>query len=517
MSNSASYNKHNEGTTQIGLHSVRNMLGSEMQLSLFSDYTIESLSSSSGVKLVGKIDRFGIDLTDVQSKIMEGILRGFTETNYRGNIEPRDTAQIAAEKYSEGGLPPTYKYVKEVPRLRATQAQIMDWAGVNKNSISEKERAVEALNHLGTTQYCFYYDRLAYGQDGIPEKDRSGRWKKEEVMAVDTLFTIKEVREEQGGSLKYYEIEISPIFLDQRESYFMLIPYNWREEVRAIVGSKKASSYTFRFLMFLRYQYEMKRRSPKLKPPFSLKWAWEEIAVAIKMPESVYKRQKVRANKILEDAYSVAKQLGYLNEYQRCENSDTLVFNTEKYYPRSETVILPPKAENVFSVDAERLFEFFHAEKTKVDKAHKTPVGVTKKDHLQEFENLIQTRSVEEAFKVIKWGLNTKYWCTRLGTPAKLRSFFSEAVSEMKNGSSSAQNEEERIAENKKFAQAVSYKIEKVQSKSKVDVLSTYVEIGNGTHQPTCIAYKEKGFKEQFENALRKWDILKFISGSKNG
>ena len=251
MSNSTLSNKRGEGTTQIGLHSVRNMLGSEMQLSLFSDYTIENLSSSSGVKLDGKIDRFGIDLTDIQSKIMEGILRGFTETNYRGNIEPRDTAQIAAEKYSKGELPLTYKYVKEVPRLRATQAQIMDWAGVNKNSIAEKERAVEALSHLGTAQYCFYYDRLAYGQDGVPEKDRSGRWKKEEVMAVDALFTIKEVREEQAGNLKYYEIEISPIFLDQRESYFMLIPYNWREEVRAIVGSKKASSYTFRFLLFL--------------------------------------------------------------------------------------------------------------------------------------------------------------------------------------------------------------------------------------------------------------------------
>ena len=106
MSNSTLSNKRGEGTTQIGLHSVRNMLGSEMQLSLFSDYTIENLSSSSGVKLDGKIERFGIDLTDIQSKIMEGILRGFTETNYRGNIEPRDTAQIA---------------VKNIPKLDCRQ------------------------------------------------------------------------------------------------------------------------------------------------------------------------------------------------------------------------------------------------------------------------------------------------------------------------------------------------------------------------------------------------------------
>ena len=512
-------NKNEDRATQIGLHSVKNMLGSEMQLSLFSDYTLEKLSNLSGIKLVGKIDRFGIDLTDIQFKIMEGVLRGFTETNYKGNIEPIKTDKIENDKHFDGELPQIYKYLKEIPRLRATQSNIMDWAGVNKNSISEKERAVEALGHLGTAQYCFYYDRLAYDQDGVPEKDRSGRWKKEEVTAVDSLFTIKEIREDQSGILKYYEIEISPIFLDQRESYFVLIPYNWREEVKAILGNRKTSSYIFRFLLFLRYQYEVRRRSPKLKSPFSLKLAWEEIAVAIKMPESVYKRQKARAYKVLGDAYSVAKQLGYLNDYERDGYSDVLIFNAEKYYPKSETIVFPQKQEGVFSVDAERLFEFFHSEKMKIDKGHTLPVGITKKDHLQEFENLIKSRSVDEIFNVIKWGLSTKYWCTRLGTPAKLKSYFSEAICEMKNSSSSNQNEEIRIAENKKMAQEISYKLENEQSKIKldawskikVDALSKYVEIGNGIHQPTCIDYKEKGFKEQFENAMRKWGVLKFI------
>lgn len=503
-------NKHPEGLTQIGLHSARNMFGIEKQLSLFSDYTIENLQSNSGINLDGKIERLGIELTDVQSKIVEGLLRGFTETNYQGNIDPIDISQIEVEKYSEGDLPPIYKYVKQVPRLRASQSQIMEWAGVNKSSMGEKERAVEALRYLGVAQYCFYYDRLSYSQEGIPEKDRSGRWKKEEVVAVDTLFTIKEVREEQSSSLKYYEIEISPIFLDQRESYFMLIPYNWREEVRSIVGSKKASSYTFRFLLFLRYQFEMKRRSPKLKPPFSLKWSWEEIAVAIKMPESVYKRQKTRANKILEDAYSVAQQLGYLSNYERCENTDTLIFNTEKYNPKSKSLILSKTEEKKFSEVSERLFEYFHSEKTKIDKAHKIPVGVVKKDQLQDFEDLLLVRSFDEIFKVIKWGFNKNYWCTRIGTPKQLLANFSEAVIEM-NNSFSEKNEDEKIAENKKYAQEVSEKIKKASKIVVVEVLNSYVEIGDATHQPKCIRYTENGFKEQLENELRKWNVHKYI------
>ncbi|WP_226988463.1 hypothetical protein [Candidatus Protochlamydia sp. R18] len=50
--------------------------------------------------------------------------------------------------------------------------------------------------------------------------------------------------------MEYYEIIPSSIFLDQTESNFMLIPYNCREKVRSVVGSRKASSYTFRFLLF---------------------------------------------------------------------------------------------------------------------------------------------------------------------------------------------------------------------------------------------------------------------------
>lgn len=497
----------NEGMTQIGLHSIKNMLGTEMQLSLFSEYTQDNRSKSLNKTFIGKIDKFGIELTDVQSKIMEGILRGFSETGYKGNLEPIDKSQITYEKSFNGELPSIYKYITEIPRLKATQAQIMEWACVKKNSIAEKERAVEALNQLCTTQYCFYYNRLAYDVNGIPEKDKKGRWKKEEVMAVDTLFSVKEIREEKSSNLKYYEIEISPIFLDQRESYFMLIPYNWREEVREIVGNKKASSYTFRFLLFLRYQYEMKRRSSKIKPPFTLKWTWEEIAVAIKMPESVYKRQKIRATEILENAYSVAKQLGYLSEYKRGMNADILIFNTEKYCPLNNLVEIVTNPEDFFSTDTEFLFELFHGEKKIIDQGHKEPVGILKNNDMQEIETLLQARSKEEVISVIKWGLNCKYWCTRLGTPTKLNKYFGEAVSEMKNSLSLPNNEEERVSENKKMALEFSLKPKKSTTKIQMEVLSSYVEVGNGINQTTCISYKEKGFKDQLENALRKYGI----------
>src|SRR5438045_1091377 len=86
-----------ESATVIGLHSVKNLLGAEYQLSLFNENRVEDFSKTYGVKIKGRIDRFGIDLTDTQAKVMEGILRGLTITNYKGNTEPKDKAQLVNE------------------------------------------------------------------------------------------------------------------------------------------------------------------------------------------------------------------------------------------------------------------------------------------------------------------------------------------------------------------------------------------------------------------------------------
>jgi hypothetical protein len=506
-------NQQRKDTTLVALHSVKNILGHETQLSLFSEHNLDAFSKTYGIPLNEKITRFGIDLTDLQLQVMEGILRGFTETDYRGNIEPIDKSFLLEEKFAFGELPSAYKYINKIPCLRASQSQILKWACINQNSIAEKERAIEALKHLGTTQYCFYYDRLALDSNGVAEKDSYGKWKKEEVISVDTMFTIKEVRDKESTKLSYYEIIPSPIFLDQRESYFMLIPNDWRKEVTAVVGNKRASSYTFLFLTFLRYQFEMKRRSIKNESQdFTIRWHWEEIAIALKMPESVYKRKKARALKILDDAYFVAKQLGYLTDYWREESVDCLILNREKYLPSTHSIKQLEKVSPSisFSKEAMELFQFFHEEKRKIDSKHPLSVGKIKNDHLKSFEDLLKDRTYSEILEVIKWGFNLNFWCTQLGTPAKLKQNFGKALIEMKNSIAPSKNQEDsRINENRelvqKFLDCNNYAS---QSRVKIDLLNAYVEIGNGLHQPTCIPYKEKGFKDIFENCLRKWKLL---------
>jgi len=492
-------------TTQIGLHSISNILGKKNQKEMFESHH-KKFCKEYGITIQDEIDHFGVDLTDIQMRVVEGLLTAFSETGYKGNIAPKEKLQLAKERFS-GKIPDTYKYIEEIPRIKVTQSSVLAWAGIKKNSISSRERALKALQDLGTKQYCFYYDRLAKGENGTPLKDRKGNWKKESVVAVDSLFMIKEIRDEKTEAFQYYEVEPSSIFLDQRESYFMLIPYNWREEVRTLVGKKKASSYTFRFLLFLRYQYEIRRRSSSCTSPYQIRWSPEEIAVAIKMPDSVYRRKKDRMHKILEDAYSVAKILGYLSDFQRKDELDILILNDKKYHLGSskKAPSLPSsydKQKNILAAE-ESLFNLFHRQRSVFDLSHMKPNRSEKKTELQEFSLLLKIRSKPEIEKVIYWGIPRKYWCVRLLTPEKLRRNFSEAFAEM-----TALEKEGLSPElNKEKANVLLKKIIRKDDDVRIEILNQHVEFLGASGQPTIVSYRSKNFEKELEYAISKWRI----------
>lgn len=495
-------------TTQVGLHSIKNILGCHQQTDLFSEHHLE-FCEKYDVKLEGTIDRFGIDLTEIQSRIMEGILYGFSRTAYKGNVDPTSKEQLAKLKFS-GKVPNSYKYIQEIPRIRVKQSELLEWSGINKQSIASWSRAVEAIQELGRKQYCFYYDRLALDQNGTPIKEKNNKWAKEEVFSVDTLFSIKEVREKNSGTLKYYEIMPSAIFLDQRESYFMFIPLNWREEVKELVGNKKASSYTFRFLLFLRYQYELKRRSKKLKAPYKIKWSPEEISMAIKMPPSIYLRKKKRATEILDDAYSVAKRLGYLIEYERTGHLDVLTLNEKKFFNnRSLSYNFPDALDEKLDKDfsaAKSLCDLFHSQKRRVDSHYQTPEGSVLEAQILVFQALLAKRPLEDIEKLIYWSITKKFWCTRLSTPIKLNQNFSEAWSEMMLRSEFGT--EQRKIRNKETAKKIIQKTKLTKPELRIEALSNYVEIiHGGASQSVCIQYDAENFEDALRKVLSKYSI----------
>jgi hypothetical protein len=318
---------------KLAIHGITQFFGDNKQLSLFSDEKIEDFSKATGLSITDRPNSYGVVLNQAQRKVLEGILKAFSDSNYSGD-EEIEKGRYNKDIYPINKIAGAYSNVDKIPVVKLSQAQIIELSGYNRTQ-GDKVDVTEAISFLATKQFCFYWVRLKT-ENGKPVKDKSGDYVKEEVMEVGSLFRIKTVRNEIG-ELQYYEIHPSAPLLDQVNNYFLLVPNNWRDEVKQLTG-KRASSYTYELLLWLRLQYEQIRRynkngGKKRKPkPFKLSKSWEDVAIALKMPETMFKANRKRASKIIKEAYSVAMKLGYLVKVENNGAIDILYLN-ESYYP----------------------------------------------------------------------------------------------------------------------------------------------------------------------------------------
>lgn len=335
--------KDENSHTKIAIHAVSQSFGDNKPRSEFSDAKIDDFARTTGLNLTNRPTNYGIVLNQAQRRVFEGILKAFTNTNYKGDEEiGRNKAlegiyttsrEAANELLLKSNAP--YKNIETIPVVKLTQSQIIELSGYESKSQGDKKDVLEALSFLATNQFCFYWLRLKV-ENGKPAKDSKGDYVKEEVMEIGTLLRIKTVRNE-AGLLQYYEIHPSAPLLDQVNNYFLLVPNNWRDEVKQLTG-KRASSYTYELLLWLRLQYEQIRRYNKgnksrKNKPFEISKSWEDVAIALKMPESMYKANKKRASMIIQEAYTIAIKLGYLVKVENNGTRDTLYLN-ESYYPK---------------------------------------------------------------------------------------------------------------------------------------------------------------------------------------
>jgi hypothetical protein len=320
--------------TKIAIHTATQFFGDNKQLSLFSDEKIDIFSKATGLSIIDRPNSYGVVLNQSQRRVFDGIIKAFSDSNYSGD-EEIDKAKYSKDIYPISKIEKAYNNVEKIPVIKLTQSEIIKLSGHNRTQ-GDKVDVIEALSFLATKQFCFYWIRLKT-ENGKPVKDKKGDYVKEEVMEVGSLFRIKTVRTEEG-ELQYYEIHPSAPVLDQVNNYFLLIPENWRDEVKQLTG-KKASKYTYELLYWLRLQYEQIRRynsngGKKRKPKdFKISKSWEEVAIALQMPETMYKANRKRVLKIIQEAYSVAIKLEYLLKVENNGVNDILYLN-ESYYPK---------------------------------------------------------------------------------------------------------------------------------------------------------------------------------------
>jgi hypothetical protein len=140
--------------TKIAIHTVSQFYGDNKQLSLFSDEKIDAFSRATGLSINNRPDSYGVVLNQSQRKVLEGILKAFTDSNYKGD-EEIDKATYSSSIYPINKIAGAYSNIDKIPVVRLTQAEIIKLSGHDRTQ-GDKVDVVEAISFLATKQFCFY-------------------------------------------------------------------------------------------------------------------------------------------------------------------------------------------------------------------------------------------------------------------------------------------------------------------------------------------------------------------------
>lgn len=271
-----------------------------------------------------KIHVIGIDNTEAQNRALFAIQKLLSETDYKGNLEGKELDRRNR-----------FLYQGYLPALRFTTSQYLEAYGVGKSktargwmefNMEERRVALQALKDLNDKKYLFYYERKYW----ITIK----KGKKEErfdlIRTVRPLISITEGYEaltklekdtvlqdkadqNTNEKLRYIAIEPCPILVDQINTYFILKPANYRQEIALTTSQFKVSKYTYLFIDYLMAQAEMKRRT---KQELVVRISPEELAYKLRLECYLKTRNYKKICQIIDNACETARKLNYLLDYK---------------------------------------------------------------------------------------------------------------------------------------------------------------------------------------------------------
>ena len=324
-------------------------------------------------------DRIGFNLTNqAERDVLFAVLKLMTDSDYKGtfqvpstqvlnkehNKDPRPVEaetkgyQVVGTKTQIGGA---YQNIPSTPVVRIGQAELLRAAGLDPDVRSDKERGAQAVVSLATKQNFLMWTRFARDKKGKIEK-RNGRTRFEIVSTFSPVLNVNFVSEpNQEGKpvLKYYEISLAPVFLDEisreygskGDGYFLLIPQEANREIekahRDLFPYRVRVSPTIQALCYwLRLRVvdiQSKERNPftKKKTDSLLIVGYSDLCRQLNIAESSFRRNPSRIRQVVEDGLRVAQKIGYITEFSSDDSLGEyrLVINFD-YYPnrfRQET------------------------------------------------------------------------------------------------------------------------------------------------------------------------------------
>jgi len=307
---------------KAGLHVERQKLGvipdKTKQLTFFDlldSYDLKEKAKENNIEVRG------IELTTNQEKALHAIQTFLSRTNYKGNAEG---SKCKGEN--------SFKFTGYLPAIKFTPAEYLEAFGLKKIktkrgfmefSGGEREEALKALSELHNKQFLFIYTRKYWITEKGKREERFDVIKTTSPLIKITEGYIGLTREEKdslisgtGGQekLRIIAVEPSPILVQDIDSYFVLKPANYKQEIDILV--KKPSKFIYLFIDYLMTETELKRRK---NDRLTIKIKEETLAYKLRMDSYIKTRNWKRIRGILKKCFSIATELKYINSYMEEE------------------------------------------------------------------------------------------------------------------------------------------------------------------------------------------------------
>lgn len=298
-------------TYKAGLHAELQKFGSkerDRQLSLWPTEPEETEEAVSG-----------LDLTVSEDKALSAIQILLYQTGYQGN---RPGVVVDSEAFRFKGI---------LPRLEVTYSQYFEAYGLKKVGGRYKghqvQEALEALRSLATISRFIYYERKRWTGSGRNRRQVSDFiFAKTPLIKLTPIAACEGLEQEEAERFRagYYIpentraigllIEVSPLLVDGIDNFYILKPTKLHKEIQELYGRKRYSKSVYLFILWL-----------LTKNSDTVKISKEKLAERLRMDWYLKNRRRSELEAKLQEAFRVAKDLGYLLEYNE-EATGRMVF-----------------------------------------------------------------------------------------------------------------------------------------------------------------------------------------------
>jgi hypothetical protein len=291
------------------------------------------------IKTMGlSVEVEGLDFTPLQHRAVHAIQTLLHQTDYDGHS--RTSEMLIDEFHMTAKMP--FLTIKPADYYEAFGCKKRNYNGRNQYSTNEKQQAMDALRSLYEKRYILYYRKQVFFEKKEPE-ERIIKVNMPLIgIAADAYKPIKQsemqniIKSSTGDRkisvmtsdkrLEYLKLEISPIFYDQIDNYFIKKPINYLLEIKE--NYPKASKYVYNFI-----EYILTRAAENNGKHIQI--SKENLAVILRMDGFIKNQKKQKIIDAINQCYSVALRLGYIKSHssykgKTMENVDEIKINYEK-------------------------------------------------------------------------------------------------------------------------------------------------------------------------------------------